>query len=286
MRRRFAVLLVSSAVALLVGYFLAFSPIFLIEETNIVGVETPQKEKLQRHFERILNEKRAGVFPQRNSLTLFLTAGLVASRLREEVPEIADLTIRSSLTHTAHIEATARTLSGIWCEAEKPVSTPSVTSTSTPGGAVPASAKEAPRPVAVRTCYFIDAHAIPFAVAPQLTGTVLLRVHDIRNRPITLRTAVIESDTFQFLDIFRTKLGEELKLPVSVFMLSDEDVEAHIVNGPRILFTFERSPEYLLAAIRGVRHKAGKDASRIASIDLRIPDRAYYRLRDASLPQR
>lgn len=175
----------------------------------------------------------------------------LAQNLTASFPEIRDLVISKIFFHTLSIEFNVRTQVGIWCAAEE-------------------------------HCYYIDSDGVIFMPAPESEGSLILKIRDLKNPEADLGQTVLRSDLLKFLTGFRDKLSEIEKVSVVLYKLNGDraSVEAITGQGWSLYMEPAKAPDNLVKIATAALDEAIKSKrSRLEYIDLRIPDRIFYKLR-------
>ncbi|MBI4128825.1 MAG: hypothetical protein HY460_02125, partial [Parcubacteria group bacterium] len=186
-----------------------FSGLFRIREVAISGIEGEEHARFSTALNGILDEKRKGLFPQRNSLIVFLTGDNIQRRLLAAFPTIATVTITSRFPHSAAVRVEKRETVGVWCRGS-------------------GTAEE------TGECFFIDGDGVVFKQAPRLAGSILIRVTDMRRDPVvTVGQPILPDVGFRRMRELRTILNDRYDRAITEFILSDEapTIRAHASSG-------------------------------------------------------
>lgn len=125
-------------------------------------------------------------------------------------------------------------------------------------------------------CYWLDESGIIFEEAPLTEGTLILKVYDKNNRPLTIGSKVIEDRFVGNLIKILTEL-KKLDLAIQKIVLDRElqEVRADTYGGPAILFSIRFDPAVNVNSLKDL----GKTVviEKLNYIDLRIENRIYYK---------
>lgn len=130
-------------------------------------------------------------------------------------------------------------------------------------------------------CYYLDQDGIIFALAPQTTGYLITSVLDESDTMVELTNKVLDKEKVSFL-----------KNTVDLLTKNDLEVKYFEVKGflpdtVKIYFSswyahvsFSNQPEQILSMIQNLKtEKIKNDFPYLEYMDLRYPDRAYYKLK-------
>jgi cell division septal protein FtsQ len=244
------VLLVALVVVplLLLGWFVFFSDIFLVQAITVVDA----RDHTMKQVKTILDDKIDEVVVKRN--IFFLTSDLLESAVLAELPQVRTVHIVRKLPGTVK--------------------------------AIVQEKEPALLLLSDGQYYFVDDNGIPYEEArlDTLPGVVLPIVkNDNRETRVVLGVAAVEPSFVTFMRSVQDKLPERAGAEVAeihIPSLAAREVHYYLNNNWRILFDatrpFDQQIETLEQLLREVI--AEEDHERLEYIDLRIPQRAYYRV--------
>ena len=118
--------------------------------------------------------------------------------------------------------------------------------------------------------------------APASEGSLILKIQDIKNPEADLGQTVLRPDLLKFLTDFRNKLLEIEKVSVALYKLNGDraSIEAVTGQGWSLFMEPAMTPDNLIKTVTAALGEAIKSKrSQLEYIDLRIPDRIFYKLR-------
>lgn len=130
---------------------------------------------------------------------------------------------------------------------------------------------------AAQSCVWFDASCTAFAPGPQPEGTLIPFITDNQAHPVPIGSSIVDQgacenvqNIFSFLDAIHVS-GALIS-----FDAVSTDVTARASGTPEFLFNLRTDPSF---AINPVLQKLSPIFDRISYIDIRIPDRIYYKER-------
>lgn len=132
-------------------------------------------------------------------------------------------------------------------------------------------------------CMYIDKSGVIFAAAPRIAGASVLRIEEesligITGFPIQKYAA----DAIDFITRVKRHAREKAGITIEAFAFTNEygDVEARTQEGFTVLFSMKQNTEMQAQILKNLLAVEIKDqASNLEYIDLRVENRAYYKLR-------
>lgn len=128
---------------------------------------------------------------------------------------------------------------------------------------------------AAQSCVWFDASCVAFAPGPQPEGTLIPFIVDNQAHPVPIGSLIVDQgacenvqNIFSFLDAVHVT-GAQIS-----FDAVSTDITARASTTPEFLFNLRTDPSF---AINPIVQKLSPIFNRIAYIDVRIPDRIYYK---------
>ncbi len=134
-----------------------------------------------------------------------------------------------------------------------------------------------------RVCFYFDEGGVLFAEAPLITGAAMLTVKETSLAGVSLPQAQYPAEKLAFMTRFKEDARERAGLTIDSFSLTNKfgDMEATVVEGFRILFTTEQDSAKQAQILKNLLAEEIKEqAARLDYIDLRVENRAYYKLEE------
>ncbi len=130
--------------------------------------------------------------------------------------------------------------------------------------------------LAINQCMWFDKNGIIFEEAPFVEGNLINNVDDLSGRSLNLGDLVLEekfySNLFKIFDVLE-------KSDLGIKSLKLERIELQEIlteSSPKIYFSLRVDPGFTLAAIDSMKNIG---LEKIEYIDLRVENRAYYKLK-------
>ena len=231
-----------------------FSPVFEIRNISINHPDkiTPEDAAQIVNDLKLYSRIRFiyDLVPSLQKNLILISKKRLIQNLSTSFPEIRDLEVRKKFFHTLSIEFNMREQVGIWCATEN--------------------------------CYYIDTDGVIFMPASESEGSLVMKIQDMKNPEADLGQTVLRSDLLKFLIGFRDKLSETEKVSVVFYKLNGEPalVEAVTGQGWSLYMEPAKAPDNLIKTVTAALNEAIKsNRSRLEYIDLRIPDRIFYKLK-------
>jgi len=225
-------------------YFYYWSPTLRIGEFLIVG--TNSKEEAKTAIVNYFNSSRSFFSPATDRIVFWAQHNDESISSPSFLPYVASIKLASDFSEKKVIaEITPRVMSGIWCISDQ--------------------------------CYAFDDNGVVFSEAPDVSGSLILKIKDENNTPVTLGSTVLSSE--EFTSIKRAiKDIQENKIPISEIVIQNMELKEWSTvapNGFSIKFSFNSIPEDLDSVFKGILERTSIE--RLTYIDLRVPNRVYFK---------
>lgn len=235
---------------LLLTWFVFFSDMFIVQAVTVVDARPYTLEQVKT----ILEDKIDEVVVKRN--IFFLTTDLLESAVLAQLPQVRTIHIVRKLPGTVK--------------------------------AVVQEKEPALLLLSNRQYYFVDDSGVPYEKArlDTLPGVVLPIVkNDNQETQVVLGVAAVEPSFVAFMRSVQDKLPDSVGAQVAeihIPSLAAREVHYYLNNNWRILFDATRPFEQQLKTLEQLLKEtiSEDDQMRLEYIDLRIPQRVYYRVSD------
>lgn len=220
-------------------YVLFFTPLFEIQAVEIMGEGATEEE-----INKYLGEDTVGA-----NILFWRPAKLVEEAEGDITKKLAYFNVDKSIFKRkiiVNIENRERKL--IWCYKE------------------------------TESCFWADKDGILFEASPTPSGNLIPSVEEVSPAAAEIGTRVISEDLW--VNLVRI-LGilDELKLPVEKATIENikyRELIVYSVNGPKIIFGLDISPEFTKTALNSLRSAGNISAwGKLATVNLTVEGRAY-----------
>jgi len=232
-------------VAIGVGmYFYYWSPTLRIDEFSVVG--TNSKEEAKAAIVNYFGSSRSFFSPAVDRIVFWMQHNGEFIQSPPFLPYAASIKLTSNIAEKkVTAEITPRVMSGVWCISEK--------------------------------CFVFDDNGIVFAEAPDVSGSLILKIRDENNTPVSLGRAVLSGEEFNSIKKAILSIQKN-KIPISEVLIQNIELKEWATiapNGFSIKFSFNSIPEDLDSVFKGIFERANVD--KLTYIDLRVPNRVYFK---------
>lgn len=242
--------LAATAVFALV-YFLFFSGIFDVQGVEIKGVEVIAPNEVQAVVSELFSDTSLFVLPHKN--ILLFSSSAAAERVRAEFPRVADVTVEKRLWDRTIVTTVAeRQPAGVSCVKK------------------------------TEQCAYFDSFGIVFAAAPTIASASLLRIEEGDLDNVQFPYERYTPELVEFVATAKKQMQEKARATIIsfAFMNGYGDVEARTQEGYTIFLNTAQGAEEQAQIFKNIIATEIKDQMpALEYIDLRVENRAYYKLR-------
>jgi len=241
------------AFLLLFGYGFLFSGIFNVGKIEVLGAETLDEKELEGFVGSLLSKKLWGIFPKNHPL--FINEKLLEASLESEFPKISQVKFQYRYANdTLRITIQERKAIAYWCQDG-------------------------------HHCFLIDSKGVIYedALGDAFSGNLILRIKDETGRQLRKGSRPFsEEGMMLMLDL---KEGLKPEVSINAFVLEPESLGAHYLRAETsagwyfFADTRTASGDLILKLKTLLAKEIGTKVNRLEYVDLRVPNRAYYKLR-------
>lgn len=230
-----------------------FSGFLNIKEVSVTGVDAPMADEIRRTVFRLTEGN--DFFLSRGNI-LFFSIARTISVIENQFPILDNIVARKKIPGKIIIEAKERQKIGIVCgeSADK------------------------------TECFYFDGHGIVFSVAPEVVGAAILLLKDSTVFGSSLPSKKYDEKTIGFIQEIKKDFLSKAGVGAIYFhfLNSSGDISAHTDKNFEIyLASDNQQPEEQARILKSVLDNEIKDKiSALEYIDLRVENRAYYKLRE------
>lgn len=251
-KRRFYFFGALAAVVVIASvYFLFFSGLFDVRGIEVSGVEVITQSEVQAVVGELFHEASLFVLPHTNML--LFSSPAAADHVRAAFPRIADVSVKKRFwTRVISIAISERHPAGVSCVK------------------------------ATERCVYFDTSGIVFASAPTIASASLLRIEESDLRGSQFPYEQYTQELVEFVATAKKQMQEKAHATIISFSFMNGygDVEARTQEGYVIFLNTAQGAEEQAQIFKNIIATEIKDKMpALEYIDLRVENRAYYKLR-------
>ena len=224
-------------------YFLFFSSFTRVRSIEFVGNRVASDDELKQLLIKKLDTR--GVFMRmfgHDNIFYWMSAGVITET---GIPAAESLDIRTdSSSRVVTVTVDERKFMGVWCG---------------------------------DTCVGFDSHGLAYFYAPDVSGSLLLKIEDENHAAVSLGDPVMHDD-IALENIFATLRGvRDSGTPIAYASIKDLSVREWeiVTSGPVLKLSLDVLPQDIPHVLQSIREKTDFDS--IGYIDMRVKNRVYYR---------
>jgi len=276
--------------ALIVGavYLIVYSPLLKIKQINVECALTNTEEaQICKDKDKITADLK-DFFVHQSKITRFLGPDNILiwnNKKNDEIlktyPKLLQVLItKDYLERVIKIEFKEREKFGIWCQK---------TQIARGSGIINADQHADPREISdlqkeisegSASCWWFDKKGILFEEAPLIEGNLINKVDDFSGRTLKIGEPVLEEKLFSnLIKIFEVLEKSDLKIKsLRLEKLELQEIVANPLNNsfPKIYFSLRIDPKFAIAVLESLKNLG---LEKIEYIDLRVENRAYYKMK-------
>ncbi|MFA5870581.1 MAG: hypothetical protein WC842_01670 [Candidatus Paceibacterota bacterium] len=225
-------------------YFYYWSPMLRIGEFSIIGANSKEEAKIA--IINYFDSSRSFFSPAADRIVFWMQYNEEFIQSPPFLPYASSIKLTSNIAEKkVTAEIIPRVMSGVWCISEK--------------------------------CFVFDDNGIVFAEAPDVSGSLILKIRDENNTPVSLGRSVLSGE--EFSSIKKAILSiQKNKIPISEVLIQNMELKEWATvapNGFSIKFSFNSIPDDLDSVFKGIFERTNID--KLTYIDLRVPNRVYFK---------
>ncbi|RJQ24948.1 hypothetical protein C4565_09130 [Candidatus Parcubacteria bacterium] len=245
-RRVHITLIITFTILCIFGFFAYlyyWSPLFRVNEFLVRGVS--DVEEVRSAIMDYATSQDSFFSPAHDRIVFWMSHD-------GEIKSPSFLPLASSINVTSNIEektviadVTPRVMRGVWC--------------------------------VLNGCFVFDEDGILFAHAPDVSGSLILKIRDENNTPVSLGSSVLSSEEFRLMS-HAVEHVKKNNIPVSEVVLQNKELKEWATvapNGFSVRFSFNTIPEDLDSVFKGVFERT--QLEKLTYIDLRVSNRVYFK---------
>jgi len=230
-----------------IGYTVLYSGLFKVQAVEVSGGEALPYEQLLAALSAQLTDSTFRGLLGPGNILFWMFRGSEPKQLNT-LPLAVEATIVSHpWKRTVEVAVGERELFGVWC---------------VPGG----------------LCFGFDREGMLLGEVPGVEGALMVKVQDENSRSLVVGQPVLPNPQWVKNFLVAVATLEEKNLPVVAFTVKPivlHEWWATLDSGTLIYLSFDFVPENLSAIVENFRAKP--DFTKLTYLDLRVPNRVYYR---------
>lgn len=244
------------------AYLIFFTTYFNVKQISFHGMNIVHEEDLKRISEKYLETERYSFLKQKNILAM--SSYGMENAFKTELRRVKKTTIDKKFPNAIDISVEEYIPSGIACN-----------------GIDAAQSQK---------CFYFDESGTVFDEAPFIVGEMLLFIYDENLGMIVFPEKKYDPAFIKFISDFKKNTSENNGPAIDYFKTPNKfgDIESVFRFGFKAFLSQSQMPEEQAKAAVEILNSQAENAQNIEYIDLRIKNRAYYKLKNKDsqiLPQ-
>ncbi len=243
----------------LVFYSLFFLQYFQIKNISFNGMMTVKEKDLENIFSKYILEKK---YFLKNSNIFVLSSAVFSDKIEKNFSRVKSVDVEKIFPNSLKINIKEYQPTGISCKE--------------------IAGEKEPEKLKKAQCFYFDEDGIVFDSAPLTLSSLLVFLYDENINIKDFPDNFYKKESIDFILKLKKEISETIGIPVEYFKFLNEydDVEADLKTGFKILFDQKQDPILQVRAAKNVIDNKIKEAIiDLEYIDLRIKNRAYYKLK-------
>jgi len=229
-----------------IGYLIVYSPLFRVTRISADSKQINADEIVENLRSLFANQSKIAQFLGPDNILIWNNEKI--GEILKNYPQITELTIEKDyLEREIKVIVKEREKLGIWCEA---------------------------------SCWWFDKAGIIFDEAPSVEGNLIYKISDFSGQSLKFGESVLKENFFpNLVKIFEVLEKSDLK--IKSLRLERLELQEIIADSPgnslpKIYFSLRIDPGFSLSALESFKNLG---LEKIEYIDLRVENRAYYKIR-------
>lgn len=245
-------------------YLFFLSPIFQVQKVVIVGNQQISENDVRQEIDYYINRHFLLFWKPKN--ILLANSEIISQRLRKKFLSIENVAIKKNRFHDLEIVITEREVFAIYCRIK-------IQNDYT--------AQLLEDENNITNCYYIDKEGIIFGEAPKSDGSLISIIKEVNNNSAMLGEKVLNSQIIDTVSSIKIMLLDK-NLRVTEFLFHGEpssNLEVFTPGGWKIYFDIRQDIYTQIDILdRALKEKiSGQERDMLEYIDLRVPERIYYK---------
>lgn len=267
------------------GFFYLFliSPVFKINQVMVNGNKNISTENINKITEEYLNRRFLFFWRPRN---MILTETKEISRkILDKYILIGNVSVVKKYFHKIEIAVKEREIFAIWCKAavrqQESGMDKATINTASDDSLTIKNIEITQEFIATNECYYIDDAGVIFSEAPQSSGSLILRIDEVYDKDVKIGDIILNNEIIASIISAKKSFSAE-NIKIIKFFIKNlllPDLEILTSENWKIYLDRNKNIENQMEILEKVlREKITiSDRKNLEYIDLRIPDRVYYK---------
>ena len=247
--------------------FLTYGNRFQIVDATVTGTKAVSGDAVRSTVLTSITGKRALIIPRRNMF--FYSQKHLKAILFDAYPRLSDISIVVK-NHVLLVTVVEREPAYLWC-----------------GNSIPVNREAS----FASTCYFVDATGFIFSLAPQFSDAVYLKIFTSLSEGVDpVKQYAMDANILSRVATFSKNIASPQFKPSAFSITSDGDALIFLFRDSDILPAIRYNPLHdpltivsafkVAVSTEPLKTKIANDLANLEYIDLRFPNKVFYKFRD------
>ena len=276
-----------------IAYLIVYSPLFKIKNITLIYADNPETEQARYGAGKLITADSLisdfkNFFASQSKFAQFLGPDNILIWNNEKIDEFLKnypqwakiLITKDYLEREIKIEIKERERFGIWCQKTQIARGSEIINADQHADPREISDLQKEISEGSASCWWFDKRGILFKEAPSIEGNLINKVDDFSGRSLKVGELALEEKLFSnLIKIFEVLEKSDLKIKsLKLEKLELQEIIADPLNNsfPKIYFSLRIDPKFAMAALESLKNLG---LGKIEYIDLRVENRAYYKLK-------
>ena len=263
------------------GFFYLFfiSPVFQINQMAINGNKNISEKNIGQTIDEYLNRRFLFFWRPRNMI--LAESKEISRKILDKYILIGEASVAKKYFHKIEIAIKEREIFAIWCKAVVRKQNEAITNDASGDSLTIKDIEIADEFIVTDECYYIDDTGVIFSEAPQSFGSLILRIDEVYDKDMKIGDKILNNEiTASIISAQKSFNMENIKI-IKFFIKNPimPDLEILTSENWKIYLDRDKNIENQMEVLEKVLEEkiTVSERKNLEYIDLRIPDRVYYR---------